>query len=117
LDGVGENFNLILKKVDQLGVKMGQVCQVIENHTHSILQKLLRSIQTHFECSVCYLIPVDDKVLVTTCCHHVMCSVCHSKCKESNKNCPLCRSSSAYLAPINLNGSTELMRELRKLPR
>jgi hypothetical protein len=72
----GENFNLIVKKVDQLGIKMKQVCTVIENHTHSILQKILRS----------YSIPPDDKVLVTTCFHHVMCSSCHSKCKESNKS-------------------------------
>jgi hypothetical protein len=58
----GENFNLIVKKVDQLGIKMKQVCTVIENHTHSTLQKILRSIQTHFECSVCYSIPPDDKI-------------------------------------------------------
>jgi hypothetical protein len=46
-----------------------------------------------------------------------MCSSCHSKCKESNKSWPLCRSTSAYLAPINLNGSTEVIKELRRLPR
>jgi hypothetical protein len=35
----GENFILIIEKIDQLGIKMGQVCTEIENHTHSICRK------------------------------------------------------------------------------